>query len=248
MSEESRGIRISTAALVGSLLIAVALGAGLFQVGSGLAARGNNSGLTITGSAHVNVSADRAVWTLTVQEIAPTAGVAVAKVTAGVNALSAYLKRGGIDTATLELSGVSTSFNQEYVNGNPTGRILNYQASRDVTLRSNDVTLIQKLSQGLGAVLQTGVNIFSSGPQYLVSTLDKLRPTLIADAMRDAKARAIALTSATGGSVGAVRSARSGPFQVTAADSVEVSGGGVYDTSTIRKTVTTTVTVVFALG
>jgi hypothetical protein len=248
MSDPSKGLRISTAALIGSLLIAVALGAGLFQVGSGMAARGNNSGLTITGSAHANVLADRAVWTLTVQEIAPTAGGAVAKVASGVSALIAYLQRGGINTATLELSGVSTTLNQEYVNGNPTGRILNYQASRNVTTRTNNVNMIQKISQGLGVVLQTGVNIFSSGPQYYVSTLDKLRPTLIADAMRDAKTRAIALTSATGGSVGAVRNARSGPFQVTAADSIEVSSGGVYDTSSIQKTVTTTVTVTFALG
>ncbi len=248
MNEPTKGVRISTAAMIGSLLIAVALGAGLFQVGSGMAARGDTSGLTITGSAHVNVSADRAVWTLTAQEIGLTAREAVKKVAADINALSAYLKQGGIDVSTLELGGVSTTFIQEYVNGNPTGKILNYQASRDVTVRSSDVQMIQRLSQGLGVVLQTGVNFLSSGPQYLVSTLDSLRPKLIAAAMRDAKSRAIALTSAAGGSVGTVRIARSGPFQVTAADSVQVSDGGVYDTSTIRKTVTTTVTVVFAQG
>ena len=248
MSDPSKGIRISTATMISSLLIAVALGAGLFQVGSGMAARGDNSGLTITGSAHVNVKADRAVWTLTAQEIGPTARDAVTKVTTDVGALSAYLKRGGVDIATLELGGVSTSYNQEYVNGNPTGRILNYQASRDVTVRSSDVRLIQRLSQGLGVVLQTGVNFLSSGPQYYISTLDSLRPKLIAAAMRDAKSRAIALTSAAGGKVGAVRIARSGPFQVTAADSVQVSDGGVYDTTTILKTVTTTVSVVFAQG
>jgi hypothetical protein len=125
---------------------------------------------------------------------------------------------------------------------------LTYQANRDVTVRSEDVKKIQKLSQGLGEVLQTGVNLFSSGPQYYVSTLSDLRPKLLADAMKDAKLRAIALTASTGTSVGAIRSARSGPVQVTAADSVEVSDGGVYDTRTIDKTVTTTVTVVFAQG
>lgn len=247
MSGSSRGVSTSVALIVSSFLIAVALGVGLFQVGSGLATRGSSSGLTITGESQVNVSANQAVWTLSAQETAPTAREAVSMVAADVIALSAYLKSGGINISSLVLSGVSTSNNEQYINGNPTGKILSYQASRDVTLNSDNVYLIQKLSQGIGIVLETGANITSSGPQYFISTLDKLRPQLIAAAMRDAKARAIALTSATGGSVGAVRSARSGPFQVNAAGSVEVSGGGVYDTTTIRKTVTTTVTVVFSL-
>jgi hypothetical protein len=248
MSELRKGITISTATMVSALLVAVAMGAGLFQVGRGLALRADSSGLTITGSAHVNVSADRAVWTLTVTEMAPTASAAVAKVNQGVDALSAYFQTGGIDPATLELAGVSTSYNQGFKDGNATGKILTYQANRDVTVRSGDVAKIQKLSQGLGEVLKTGVNVFSSGPQYYVSTLADLRPQLLANAMKDAKVRAIALTSATGTSVGAVRSARQGPVQVTAPDSVDVSDGGIYDTRTIDKTVTTTVTVVFAQG
>ena len=234
--------------MVSSLLVAVALVIGLIAVGRGVSVRGSNTGITITGEASASVSANQVVWTLTAQEIAPTAQAAVAKVAADVTSLSAYLKSGGIDVSKLLLSGVSTSNNEQYINGNPTGKILNYQASRNVTVNSDNVYLIQKLSQGIGQVLETGANIYSSGPQYYVSTLQKLRPRLIAAAMRDAKARAVALVSATGGSVGSVRSARSGPFQVNAAGSVEVSSGGVYDTTTIRKTVSTTVTVVFNLS
>lgn len=231
--------------MVSALLVAVALVVGLVAVGHGASVRGNNTGITITGESSASVSANQVVWTLTAQEIAPTARGAVSMVAADVTSLSAYLQAGGIDVSKLVLSGVSTADNEQYINGNPTGKILNYQASRNITVNSNNVYLIQKLSQGIGQVLETGANIDSSGPQYYVSNLQKLRPRLIAAAMRDAKARAIALVSATGGSVGSVRSARSGPFQVNAVGSVEVSSGGVYDTTTIRKTVSTTVTVVF---
>lgn len=234
--------------MVSSLLIAVSLAIGLVAVGRGVSVRGSNTGITVTGQASTSVSANQVVWTLTAQEIAPTAREAVSMVAADVKSLSAYLKNGGVDVSKLVLSGVSTSLNQEYINGNATGRILNYQASRNITVNSDNVYLIQKLSQGIGQVLETGANIYSSGPQYYVSTLQKLRPQLIAAAMRDAKSRAIALTSATGGSVGSVRSAVGGPFQVNAVGSIDVSGGGVYDTTTIRKTVTTTVTVIFNLG
>lgn len=248
MSEEKRSVPTGVALIVSSLLIAAALVIGLIAVGRGFSVRGSDTGITITGEASADVSANQVIWTLTAQEIAPTAQEAVSLVAADVKSLSAYLNRGGIDVSKLVLSGVSTSDNEQYVNGTPTGKILNYQASRNVTVNSDNVYLIQKLSQGIGQVLETGANIDSSGPQYYVGTLQKLRPRLIAAAVRDAKSRAIALTSATGGSVGSVRSARSGPFQINAVGSVEVSSGGVYDTTTIRKTVSTTVTVIFNLG
>jgi hypothetical protein len=248
VSDQKRSVPTGIALIVSSLLVAVSLVIGLVAVGRGVSVRGSATGITITGEASAAVSANQVVWTLTPQEIAPTARVAVSMVAADVKSLSAYLKSGGIDVSKLVLSGVSTSNNEQYINGNPTGKILNYQASRNITLNSDNVLLIQKLSQGIGQVLETGANIVSSGPQYYVSTLQKLRPRLIAAAMRDAKSKAIALTSATGGSVGSVRSARSGPFQVNAVGSGQVSSGGVYDTTTIRKTVSTTVTVEFNLG
>jgi len=248
VSDQKRSVPNGVALMVSALLVAVSLVIGLVAVGRGVSVRGSNTGITITGESSAAVSANQVVWTLTAQEIAPTAREAVAMVAVDVKSLSAYLKNEGIDVSTLVLSGVSTSYNEQYINGNPTGKILNYQASRNITVNSKNVYLIQTLSQGIGQVLATGANINSSGPQYYVNNLQKLRPRLIAAAVRDAKSRAIALTSATGGSVGSVRSARSGPFQVNAVGSVEVSSGGVYDTTTIRKTVSTTVTVVFNLG
>ena len=248
MSDQKRSVPTGVALMVSALLVAVALVIGLIAVGRGVSVRGSNTGITITGEASASVSANQVIWTLTAQEIAPTAQEAVSKVAADVKALSTYFQSGGIDVSKLVLSGVSTSANEQYINGNETGKILNYQASRNVTVNSNNVYLIQKLSQDLGQVLETGANIDSSGPQYYVSTLQKLRPRLIAAAMRDAKSRAVALVSATGGSVGSVRNARSGPFQVNAVGSVQVSSGGIYDTTTIRKTVSTTVTVVFNLN
>jgi hypothetical protein len=248
VSDQKRSVPTGVALIVSSLLVAVSLVIGLVAVGRGVSVRGSATGITITGEASAAVSANQVVWTLTPQEIAPTAQVAVSMVAADVKSLSAYFKSGGIDVSKLVLSGVSTSNNEQYINGNPTGKILNYQASRNITVNSDNVYLIQTLSQSIGQVLETGANIVSSGPQYYVSTLQKLRPRLIAAAMRDAKSKAIALTSATGGSVGSVRSARSGPFQVNAVGSGEVSSGGVYDTTTIRKTVSTTVTAIFNLG
>ena len=75
--------------------------------------------------------------------------------------------------------------------------------------------------------------------------LAALRPSLLAQAMVDAKARGISMTKAVGSSLGSVIAVSSGPVQVTSPDSVDASAGGMYDTTTIPKTVTVTVSVSF---
>ena len=230
--------------IVSAVIVALALGVGLTKVGTGFATRAGN-GITVTGSAKTTATADNAVWTLSVSLSSPTVGAAVKKVDSDVAALSGYLTKGGIAADGLTLGAVSTYANEEYVNGNSTGRILSYRASRDVTIRSTDVQLISKLSQGIGSLLQSGVPVNNYGPQYYVSTLADLRPQLLGEAMQDAKVRAEALTKAVGGSVGAVMSVKSGPFQVTTPDSTMTSDMGAYDTSSINKTITSTVSVTF---
>lgn len=241
--EKSRSITVIAA----SLIMALAVGGGLVKVGAGFAARTDN-GITVTGSAKTTATADNVVWTLNVALSSQLVADAVRKVGADVDAVSAYLTKGGIPADALTLGAVSSYANEEWQNGNNTGRILSYRASRDITVRTKDVQLVYKLSQGIGSLLQNGVNVNNYGPQYYISTLPDLRPQLLEDAMKDAKTRAVAITKAVGGSVGAVQSVKSGVFQVTTPDSTMVSDGGAYDTSTIEKTVTSTVSVTFAVS
>ena len=242
-AEKSRSITVIAA----SLIMALAVGGGLVKVGAGFAARTDN-GITVTGSAKTTATADNVVWTLNVALSSQLVADAVRKVGADVDAVSAYLTKGGIPADALTLGAVSSYANEEWQNGNNTGRILSYRASRDITVRTKDVQLVYKLSQGIGSLLQNGVNVNNYGPQYYISTLSDLRPQLLEDAMKDAKTRAVAITMAVGGSVGAVQSVKSGVFQVTTPDSTMVSDGGAYDTSTIEKTVTSTVSVTFAVS
>ena len=242
-AEKSRSITVIAA----SLIMALAVGGGLVKVGAGFAARTDN-GITVTGSAKTTATADNVVWTLNVALSSQLVADAVRKVGADVDAVSAYLTKGGIPAEALTLGAVSTYGNEEYQNGNNTGRIISYRASRDITVRTSDVQLVYTLSQGIGSLLQSGVNVNNYGPQYYISTLPDLRPQLLEEAMKDAKTRAVAITKAVGGSVGAVQSVKSGVFQVTTPDSTMVSDGGAYDTSTIEKTVTSTVSVTFAVS
>jgi hypothetical protein len=187
------------------------------------------------------------VWTLNVSLTRSTVDAAVTKVGSDVASVSKYLTDGGISSSDITLGSVSTYANEEYSNGNSTGRILNYRASRDVVVRSKNVQLVASLAQGIGSILQAGVSVNNYGPQYYISTLPSLRPKLLEEAMKDAKVRAQAITKAVGGKIGSVQSVRAGVFQVTTPDSTMTSDGGAYDTTSIEKTVTSTVSVTFSV-
>lgn len=230
--------------VIAAVIVAAALGLGLNQVGSGFAAR-SNEGITVTGSARVEAKSDKVVWTLNAEFVSPTQSVAVTRVTSSVDEIVKYLNTGGIASDAIEFGSLSAYPQEEWVNGTSTGRVASYRASRSVTVRTNDVETVKNLSTELGTLLAAGVNVSNYGPQYYVSKLSDLRPQLLEQAVKDAQVRAEAIVAATGGSVGNIMSVRSGPFQVTSPDSVDTSAGGFYDTSTIDKTITSTVTVVF---
>jgi hypothetical protein len=247
MSEHSSHGGKKFGLILGAGLIAAAIAFGGWQIGSGFASK-NASNISVTGQARTGATADSVVWQLTASESAPRAGDAVNKVSADAKAVSEYLTLGGIAASAISIGSVGTSANEEYVNGNDTGRVLSYRANQSYTVRTNDVHLVDRLSNGFGALLKNGANINNAGPAYYVSGLASLRPALLAKAMQDAKARAISITSAVGGKVGAVVSVVSGPVQVTTPDSVDASAGGIYDTSSIDKTVTVTVTASFKVN
>jgi hypothetical protein len=239
----SRAITMISSAVI----LSVGIGYGLSLVGSGLAAKAGNS-ITVTGSAKASATADNVVWTLMAQESSPNVSAAVKKVEQTVAVASDYLTKGGVPATSIETGAIGTFAIQQYLNGNQTGKVLAYQATQNLIVRSKDVNLIKKLSDGIGALLATGVNMYNNGPQYYVSNLAALRPQLLADAMKDAKLRAQSITSAVGSKLGAVLAVSSGPVQVTAPDSVDTSAGGMYDTATIPKSVTVTVSVSFKVS
>lgn len=241
---DSSRLKASLALSIPATILAIALALGLNQVGSGFASR-SESGISVTGSARVNATADNAVWTLNVNATSPSLATAVKSVNDDMQQLVDYLEKGGFASDEIQLGALATYGNEEWINGNSTGRILSYRADRPVTIRSKDVNLVASMSNGIGALLERGVQINNYGPNYYISSLKDLRPELLKEATLDAETRANAIVESTGGKVGAVIAVRSGPFQVTSPDSVDTSAGGYYDTSTIEKTVTATVTATF---
>jgi hypothetical protein len=96
-------------------------------------------------------------------------------------------------------------------------------------------------------LINQGILIESMAPQYLFTEMGNLKIEMLAEAAKDAKKRAEQIAQSTGSSIGSVRTARMGVLQITPADSTDVSGEGMNDTSSIDKDITAVVNIGFAV-
>ena len=97
------------------------------------------------------------------------------------------------------------------------------------------------------ALIREGVEVTSEPPRYYYTELDQLKVEMLGRAARDARKRAERIATDGGGVLGDLVSAKQGVFQITPAYSSAVSSGGMYDTSSIEKTIRAVITASFSL-
>jgi len=132
--------------------------------------------------------------------------------------------------------------------GAQTGRVVGYEFDRTFELNSNDVALVTRVAAGASTLISEGVNINSWPPQYFFRDLNPVKVRLIGAATRDAQLRAEQFAAGSGVTVGALRSATQGVFQITRPNSTETADYGSYDTSTVEKVVKAVVTVEYSVA
>lgn len=203
--------------------------------------------LTITGSAKRSIKSDYIVWRVSLSSQQPTTQAAYQQLTAWKSRVQSYLKDATVPASAISLASLETSSVPEVINGRETGKILAYRLSQRFEIQSNQVDRYAKLSQQITELINEGIPLTSEPPEYLYNGLSKLRIEMVAEATKDAKARAEAIATSTGNRVGSVRSADTGVFQLTPRNSTAVSNGGTYDTTSIDKDLTAVVSVKFGI-
>jgi hypothetical protein len=209
--------------------------------------RGNDV-FVVTGSAKRAIKSDYIVWLLSVSSQQPTAREAYRELTRQTERVRAYLKQQQIPDDAITTTAIETvSIPELTSNGQETGQILAYRLSQRFEIRSNEVDRYTELSKRSTELIEEGINIASEPPRYLYTELDKLRVEMVAEATKDARARAEAIAGSTNSRVGTVRDAKTGVFQITSRNSTDVSDSGIYDTSSIDKDITAVVSITFGI-
>ena len=205
--------------------------------------------ITVKGYAEEKVVSDAGTWRATVT-------VRAADLQTGYRKLESDTER--VMTMLGEIVGDAAAVARSPINARPqfeigpggvqTGRIAGYELDRNFEMSSGDVALIGMVAAQASSLISEGVNINSWPPQYFYGDLNAVKVRLIGAATRDAQQRAEQFASGSGVTVGALRSASQGVFQITRPNSTETADYGSYDTSTVEKVVKAVVTVEYAVA
>jgi uncharacterized protein len=230
-------------ALAVGIVIASAIGGWFFVKGK----RGDET-ITVTGSAKQTITSDLVIWRAAVSYQAPALADAYRSLSESVPKVKAYLVSKGIQENQITISAISSqTLHGRTSDGAETAEITGYSLRQELSVQSNDVEKISKIAREATELINQGILIESIAPEYHYTKLGDLKIQMLAAAAKDAKERATKIAESTDSSVGSVRSARMGVLQITPANSTEVSGYGVNDTSSLVKDITAVVTIGFAV-
>ena len=213
----------------------------------------NTSLLTVTGTAQTVVTSDQVQWngSYTVQVSTQNLKQGYAQMAQDAAAVTGFVQQAGLSASDINISPVTMNLNYVDCKASPTAcgpyGPDTYQLTQNVQVNSDEVEAVTRLAQNIQPLIQEGVVFSSQGLNYYYSHLSGLRAKMLALATRNARDRAQQITGSVGSHVGQLISVTTEPFQITPVNSAQVSNGGQYDTTTIKKQVQAIVQATFRL-
>ena len=243
MSTERSGVFAAGLALAVGLVLASTIGGWFFVKG-----KRSDQTITVTGSAKERIRSDLVIWKAAVSYQAPNLSDAYRALSESVPKVKAYLIGKGIPENQITISSIqSQTLHAKSSDGENTGQITGYSLRQELEVRSTDVDKIARIAREATELINQGILLESMAPEYHFTKLGDLKIKMLAAAAKDAQERAKKIAESTGSGIGSVRSARMGVLQITPADSNEVSGEGMNDTSSLEKDITAVVNISFAV-
>lgn len=231
-----------------ALAIGIVVASAIFGWSYSKSKKGDEA-ITVTGSAKKRIKSDLIVWSASITAQSAQISDAYKQLADNVPKVKKYLMDKGIPEANITISSISSVQEREKDSeGNQSSKVTGYSLRQSVEVKSTDVEKISQIAREATELINQGIFIESSAPQFIYTKLGDLKIEMLAEAAKDAKARAEQIANSTGNSISTVRSAKMGVMQITAADSNEVSDYGLNDTSSMEKDITAVVNVSFAIN
>ena len=122
---------------------------------------------------------------------------------------------------------------------------MGYLLTQAVRVESLDVDRLAQIDTT--PLVEQGVIFTTELPEFLYTKVAEEKIEMLADATKDARARADQIAVQGSRSVANLHDAEMGVFQIAPLHSGDTSGEGMNDTSSIEKTITAVVTATFLL-
>lgn len=230
------------------LLLGLALMLAAGSLGDAIAARNLDENISVTGAASQEITSDNASWEIHYTRQSKDLKSGYAQIAADLTRVKAFLKAQGLKEADYNPGSVNTTtLYSKNSQGYDTNNVEAYRLEQSVRVELKDPQKVEAISQNTADLVNQGVMLESTSPQYYYSKLDDLKIDMIGEATKNAVERGRKIAQSTGRDVGVLRSANVGVFQITAKNSTEVSDYGIYDTSSREKKVTAVVNATFSV-
>ncbi|RFC48939.1 MAG: hypothetical protein DUW69_001079 [Verrucomicrobia bacterium] len=204
--------------------------------------------IDVTGSARKNVQSDLVVWRASFGVDDESLLAAHEKLKAALVQVDAFLRAKGGKEFTLlpvqirEITAPAKNEDDETV----TKRI-GYRLSQRIEIKSADIATTTRLGTESAVLLEQGIALVSEGLEFIYTKASEAKIEMMAEATKDARARAEQIAGQGGRKIKELRTARMGVVQINPLYSSATSWEGNNDNSSFEKTITTTVSATFSL-
>ena len=180
-----------------------------------------NNSVTVKGLAEKDVKADLAIWNIKFTIAGNDMLLSQKKILSQLDLVKKYLAENGFsnDEITVPSLIVVDRFAERYGDSNPMYR---YLLTQKVDVKSNNVDLIEKASNNISTLISKGIvfegNEYSNPITYLFTKLNDIKPEMLEQATKNAKDSAIEFAKASGSTVGKIKKASQGIFNILSQD------------------------------
>lgn len=239
--------------LFAAAIVSIGLALGGLFAGLGVSrARASDRFVTVKGVAEREVQADVAIWPLHMVGADNDLAAAQTKLNRSITGVKEFLARRGIDTTQAELTSFNVHDAQAQMYGGDRAPANRYIVRQTLVIRSSRPDQVLAASQQVGDLAAIGVVVSSgaggeyghgSGPTFLFTRLNDVKPEMIADATARAREAAEQFAHDSRSELGGIRRANQGVFEIAARDQAP----GVMQESQIAKVVRVVSTVEYIL-
>jgi len=208
----------------------------------------NSQFVTVKGSARKNIKADLVIWRGLFNVEAPTLLDAQRELKTHHVTVSQFLQARGFTNAIFAPIGIEeVKATLKDAAGLLQQRTVGYRLTQSVRVTSGDAAGIAQLDGDSAKLVEEGVMFTTQPPEFIYTRAGEAKLEMLAEAAKDARARADQIATQGGRHLASLHDADMGVFQITPLYSSQTSGEGISDTSSLDKTITAVITATFAL-
>lgn len=217
---------MDTRSVTASVILAVGIAGGFALLGSNISSGiesfvNRDRIVTVKGLSERQVKADRVIWPVGFRELGDDLQDVYGRIEKRKDQVVAFLKEAGLTDAEIEVASPQVTDAQAEMYANQKSRY-RYSMTQTVTVSSDKVDLVRELLVRQSDLIKAGVTLvgdYSWRTSFQFTGLNTVKPAMIEEATKNARASAEKFVQDSGSSLGKIRRANQGQFSITDRDS-----------------------------